>query len=85
MPANLFPVLWSSARATWRVFWRIARQLFHETTGALFVIFAIYGAIGAWRQWKTHSMLWIMGFAIVYAAVMCLFAFESFRRARRVR
>ncbi|MFY9752760.1 MAG: hypothetical protein WBS18_00130 [Candidatus Acidiferrales bacterium] len=85
MPANLFPVLWNSARATLRACWRIGRQLFHETTGALFILFAAYGAVGAWRQWKTHSTLWIMGFAIIYALLMCAFAFESFRRARRIR
>lgn len=70
---------------TLRVLWRVARQLFHETTGAMFGIFAAWGAFAAWKQWKHRPILWIMIVAIAYAVTMAVFAFTSFRRARRVR
>ena len=85
MSASLLPALWRSSRVTLRVLWRVTRQLFHEATGALFGVFAAYGAYAAWRQWKQRPILWVMGFAIVYAIMMAAFAFGSFRRARRVR
>lgn len=85
MSTSMLPVLWRSARVTLRAFWRAARQLFHESTGALFGIFAAYGAWAAWRQWKLHFALWLMGFAILYAVMMAAFAWDAFRRARRVR
>jgi len=85
MSASLLPALWRSSRVTLRVLWRVTRQLFHEATGALFGVFAAYGAYAAWKQWKHGSLLWVMGFAIVYAIMMAGFAFGAFRRARRVR
>ncbi len=77
--------LWRSFRVTLRVLWRVARQLFHETTGALFGVFAAYGAFAAWKQWKSRPALWLMCFAVAYALTMAVFAVGSFRRARRVR
>jgi hypothetical protein len=85
MPANLLPALWRSIVVTMRTLWRVARQLFHETTGALFGLFAAWAAFAAWKQWKQRPALWLMGFAIVYAVMMAAFAVVSFRRARRVR
>ena len=81
----MLPALWNSSRVTYRALSRVARQLFHETTGAIFIIFAIYGVLAAWRQWKLHPVAWIMGIAIVYALMMAAFAYLSFRQARRVR
>jgi hypothetical protein len=85
MSARMLPALWRSAIVTLRVFWRITRQVFHEATGALFGLFAAYGAFVAWKQWRHKPVLWIMGVAIVYAVAMAVFSFGSFRRARRVR
>jgi hypothetical protein len=85
MPANMLPALWRSIVVTLRTFWRIARQLFHEATGAFFGLFAAWAAFAAWKQWKQRPALWLMGFAIAYAIMMAAFAFTSFRRARRVR
>jgi hypothetical protein len=82
--ARVIPALLNSGKGTLRTFWRAARQLFHETVGAIFSLFAVYGALAAWRQWKIHS-LWLMGFAIAYAVMMVTFAFVSFRRARQIR
>ena len=85
MSQDLLPVLWRSAGVTMRALWRVARQLFHEAAGTLFGLFAVYGVLAVWRQWKTRPVLWVMGFAIVYALMMAVFAFAAFRRARRVR
>jgi glycerol uptake facilitator-like aquaporin len=85
MAAGLLPALWKSSGITFRALWRVARQVLHEAAGTLFFVFAVYGALAAWRQWKTRPILWLMGFAIVYALMMAAFAFVSFRRARRVR
>lgn len=85
MAAGLLPALWNSAVITLRALWRVARQVFHEAAGTLFAIFALYGALAIWRQWKNHPVLWIMGLALVYTAMMAAFSFAAFRRARRVR
>jgi len=85
MPGNFWIALWRSVRHTLRVMWRVARELFHEATGALFAVFAVYGAYAAWRQWRSRTMLWVMVIAAGYAVLMLCFAFGSFRRARRVR
>ncbi len=85
MPAQVAPTLWQSILIALRVIWRAIRQLFHETTGVFFAIFAIYGAVAAWREWKYHPTRWIIGFAIVYALMMAAFAIHAFHRAKRVR
>jgi hypothetical protein len=85
MPVPLGPTLWQSIMIAVRVIWRVTRQVFHETTGVFFAIFALYGAIAAWREWKYHPTYWIIGFAVLYAAMMAAFAFFAFRRARRIR
>jgi hypothetical protein len=85
MPGEFLPTLWQSIQVTLRALWRIARELFHETTGALFGFFAVFGGVVAWRSWKHGSLLWVMVVAIGYAIMMAAFAFGAFRRARRVR
>ncbi|MGH9771472.1 MAG: hypothetical protein ACRD4Q_07210 [Candidatus Acidiferrales bacterium] len=85
MRASLIPALWHSMKVTLRVLWRVTRQVFHEATGALFGLFAAYGALLAWRQWRHGPILWLIGFAVAYSIMMAAFAVGSFRRARRVR
>lgn len=85
MSANLLPALWRSAIVTLRVLWRVTRQLFHEAMGAIFVLFAFYGLVVAWRQWQHRPVWWLLAFAIGYAVMMAAFAVLSFRSARRVR
>jgi hypothetical protein len=75
----------ASAKVTLRVWWRLARQLFHEVAGALFAVCALYGSMMAWRQWHSKPTAWLVGFAVVYAALMTFFSVTSFLRARRVR
>jgi len=81
----MLPALKQSAGVTLRTFWRVGRQLFHETMGAFFALFAAYGVSAAWRQWHHQPAWWLVGFAIIYAVMMAIFAYGSFRRARRVR
>jgi hypothetical protein len=85
MDSRLLPVFWRSAGVTLRALWLVARQLFHEAAGTLFAAFAIYGLLAAWRQWKYHPVPWLMGFALIYAAMMAVFAYVAFRSARRIR
>jgi len=85
MPASLLPALWRSLAVTLRVWWRVARQLFHELTGALFIVFAAYGGFVVWREWKHGPASWAIGFVVIYALTMAAFGFTAFRRARRVR
>jgi hypothetical protein len=79
------PVLWQSAKVTLRVIWRVARQVFHEATGALFGLFAGWGLLLAWRQWQHRPVLWLVALAVLYALMMGAFAFGAFRRAKRIR
>ena len=65
--------------------WRVLRQLFHEVAGALFVVFAVIGAAGAWREWRRDAPGWVIAVAAVFTLVMAYFAVASFRSARRVR
>jgi hypothetical protein len=85
MPSGLLPALRKSARVTLPVLWRAARQLFHEMAGALFALFAVFGAMSAWRQWRNHPVPWVIGIALVYAAMMAAFSYLAFRSARRIR
>jgi hypothetical protein len=85
MARRLMPALGRSARVALPPLWRAARQFFHEATGALFALFAVYGATAAWRQWKHRPVAWLIGFAVVYAVVMAGFACGAFCRARRIR
>jgi hypothetical protein len=85
MSARLVPALWQSIRVTLRALWRVTRQIFHEAMGALFCLFACYGAIAGWRQWKHRPTLWLMAFAFLYALMMAAFGLAAFRRARRIR
>lgn len=85
MSARMLAALWRSCKVTVRIFWRLTRQLFHEATGALFVLFSAWAAFAAWKQWKHRPALWILAFAIAYALMMAIYGFSSFRRAKRVR
>jgi hypothetical protein len=86
MPASLVTTLWRSIVVTLRAWWRVARQLFHEFTGALFIFFAAYGGFVVWREWKHRPTTpWAIGFVVIYALMMAAFGFTAFRRARRVR
>jgi len=65
--------------------WRALRQLFHEAAGALFVVFAVIGAAGVWREWQRGAAGWVLGVTVGFTVMMAWFAIASFRSARRVR
>ena len=62
--------------------WRIARQLFYETTGAMFGILAFAWLNLAFRSWTRDVSHWLIGVSIAVALVFVFFAVTSFRRAR---
>ena len=64
---------------------RVLRQMFHEVTGAFFLLFAVVGGFSTWRYWQRGSELWILGIAVSFTVMMAAFAFAAFRSARRVR
>lgn len=85
MDSRTLPALRRSTGVTFRAWWRVLRQLFHEAMGAIFGMFALYGVLAAWRQWNFHSGHWLIGFAILYAVMMAAFSIFAFRRARSIR
>jgi hypothetical protein len=65
--------------------WRVVRQFFHESIGAMFLVLALFWSVAAVRQWLHGSATWswvaLGGFALMFAS----FGVSSFRSARRVR
>ena len=76
---------WGVARSLWRV----ARALFHEITGALFLVLAFMGGAAAIREWRHSSQEtyhWLrFGLSAAFSLMMLIFAIASFRSARRVK
>ena len=68
-----------------RVLWRALRQLFHETTGAMFLLLGISWAAAAFRQWINKSAPWLWLLCGSFALLFDMFGLTSFRSARRVR
>ncbi|HLW98708.1 MAG TPA: hypothetical protein VKR82_08690 [Candidatus Acidoferrales bacterium] len=71
-------------RGFFRTLWRAIRQLFHETTGALFAILAVGAISSAVRAWENGTAKWIVALPLAYAMWMGYFSVTSFRSARRV-
>ncbi len=62
--------------------WRVLKQLFYETVGAMFAILAFAWlnlAFRAWTRGGQHSMI---AASIAVALLFVFFAVSSFRRAR---
>ena len=64
--------------------WRALQQLFHELVGAVFAVLALAWVQSAVRAWTRDGARWLVATAFFVAAVMAVFSFTSFRRARRV-
>ncbi len=62
--------------------WRVLKQLFYETVGALFAILALGWLNSAFRAWTRDLAYWLIGLSIVVALLFVFFAVSSFRRAR---
>jgi hypothetical protein len=68
-----------------RALWRAARQVFHESIGAVFFLLALMWANAALRYWRQRAANWEWRTSVGMALVMTLFGLISFRAARRVR
>lgn len=64
--------------------WRTLKQLFHELVGAVFAVLAFAWVQSAIRAWTRDGALWLVATAFFVAAVMAVFSFTSFRRARQI-
>ncbi len=77
--------LFATMRHSLRVLWRIARELFHEVTGAVFFVLALAAIQSSWRSWHSGAGRWLVGMTAGYALLMIFFGVLSFRDSRRVR
>lgn len=68
-----------------RTLWRALRQLFHETTGAVFFLLALSWASAALRQWLNKSDMWLFVVCVSFALMFATFGLTSFRSSRRIR
>ena len=68
-----------------RTLWRVARQVFHETTGAVFFLLALSWSGAALRTWRHGSASWVYVVCGCFALMMVIFGLLSFRSAKRVR
>jgi hypothetical protein len=67
-----------------RRLWRVLRQLFHEATGAVFVVLALGWLNAALRAWTRDVARWLIGIAVAVALLFLFFAVTSFRKARKL-
>jgi hypothetical protein len=63
--------------------WLALRQLFHELVGAVFAVLAFAWVESAVRAWTRDAAHWLVASAFFVAAVMAVFSFTSFRKARQ--
>jgi len=68
-----------------RTLWRVIRQVFHESTGAIFLIMALFWTVAAVRQWRQGAETWSWAVLGGFALLFTVFGLTSFRSARRVR
>jgi hypothetical protein len=62
--------------------WRVLKQLFYETVGAMFAILALVWLNYAFRAWTRDVARWLIATTIAMALLFVFFAVSSFRRAR---
>ena len=68
-----------------RTLWRVARQVFHESMGAMFLILALFWTIAGLRQWMKGTATWTWAVIGAFALLLATFGVTSFLAARRVR
>ena len=84
MEPRILGALWAAWQAFLRSVWRAIRQMFHEITGTFFLLFALIGAAGTWREWRQGSQGWQLAVPVVFTAMMAFFAVSAFVSARRL-
>jgi galactitol-specific phosphotransferase system IIC component len=62
--------------------WRVAKQLFYETMGAIFAILALGWLNTAFRAWTRDVAHWLIAVTVAVALLFIFFAVTSFRRVR---
>ena len=85
MGFRTFVALYRAARVFLVTVWRVARQIFHETAGAVFFLFTVGGGVAAWREWRRASDAWVVTLCLLFTVMMAAFSVTSFRDAGRVR
>lgn len=66
-------------------FWLAVKQLFHEVIGAIFGVLALVWIQSALRAWTRDVAHWLVGVAFGMAALMAVFSWTSFRKAKQIR
>jgi multisubunit Na+/H+ antiporter MnhB subunit len=64
--------------------WRVLRQLFYETVGAIFAVLALGWLNSAFRAWTRDVAHWLIAISVAVALLFIFFAVSSFRRARQL-
>ncbi len=62
--------------------WRVLKQLFYETVGAVFAILAFAWLNSAFRAWTRDVAHWLIAISVAVSLLFIFFAISSFRRAR---
>ena len=74
----------TTRRSGFTRFWSTLKQLFHELVGAVFAVLAFAWVQSAIRAWTRDVAHWLVATAFAVAAVMGIFSWTSFRRARKL-
>ena len=77
--------IWDLVRNFLRALWRAIRQVFHETTGTMFFLIALWALNSSWRAWNRGAAQWTIVFGAGYALLMICLGVMAFRDSRRVR
>ena len=64
--------------------WRVVKQLFYETMGAIFAVLALGWLNSAFRAWTRDVAPWLIAVTVSVALLFIFFAVTSFRRARQL-
>ena len=64
--------------------WRVAKQLFYETMGAIFAVLALAWSNYAFRAWTRDVAHWLIAVTVAVAILFIFFAVTSFRSARQL-
>jgi putative exporter of polyketide antibiotics len=85
--SRTYGALLQAARASMSHFWGVFRQLWHEVTGFVFVIFAVVGVTATVREYSAyragHGHYERLAAAACFAAMFSWFGVSSFWRARK--
>lgn len=84
MPDRLLRAALAAIAGLVRAVWRAVRQLWHEVTGAFFLLFALVGGVSVWREWQRGSAAWLMAIVLMFTLTMGWFAVSAFLSARKV-